>query len=58
VSRDFRPLVFHQTTPSGPLIHGLKFKKKQFEFAEIFDYEIAKFVVSGVNDTTDKIFLL
>jgi hypothetical protein len=24
VSRDFLPLVFHQTIPLGPLIHGLK----------------------------------
>jgi hypothetical protein len=24
LTRDFRPLVFHQTTPPRPLIHGLK----------------------------------
>jgi hypothetical protein len=34
LSQGFRPLIFfHQTTPSGPLLHG-------FVFEEIFDYEI------------------
>jgi hypothetical protein len=37
---------FHQITPSGPLIHGLK------PFF-IFDYEIDFLVVSAANDTAD-----
>jgi hypothetical protein len=48
---------FHQTIPSGPLTHGLKpfciFNFFSFVSAEIFDYEIDFFVVSGVNDTAD-----
>jgi hypothetical protein len=38
----------HQTTPFGPLTCLFAYG---FVFAEIFDYEINFFVVSGVNDT-------
>jgi hypothetical protein len=38
--------VFHQTISSAPLLHGLSLLEYGFEFAEIFDYEIANFVVT------------
>jgi hypothetical protein len=52
VSRDFLKSGFlHQTTPSWPLIHGSEaFFEYGCKFADIFDYVIANFVVSGVND--------
>jgi hypothetical protein len=41
---------FHQTTPPGTLIQGLK-PFWIFVFTEKFDFEIADIVVRGVNDT-------
>jgi hypothetical protein len=42
---------FHQTTSPRPLIHGIKNFAYGLEFAKIFDFEIADFGHSGVNDT-------
>jgi hypothetical protein len=43
---------YHQTTPSGPLIHVGLFAYR-FEFAKKFDFKIADF---DVNDTADHNF--
>jgi hypothetical protein len=49
VSRDFRPLVFfHQTIPSGPLIHGLKPFRIRLRIREVIRQSRC---LSGVNDT-------
>jgi hypothetical protein len=47
---------FYQPTPPGTLIYWLKpfWIYCRFVFAEKFDFEIADFVVSGVNDTAKK----
>jgi hypothetical protein len=46
VSRDFRPLVFSSNNPTWAPYFAYC-----YEFAKIFDYEIADFGTSGVNDT-------
>jgi hypothetical protein len=52
VSQDFRPLVFFiKQSHLGPWLTGLSLFAYGFEFAKIFDYEIADFCNSGVNDT-------
>jgi hypothetical protein len=43
-AQDFKPLLFHQTTSSGPLIHDL-------EFAKIFEYKLVDLYNSGVTVT-------
>jgi hypothetical protein len=35
---------FHQTTPSGPLIQGIKPFWDTIRFTKTFDYEIVEFV--------------
>jgi hypothetical protein len=51
VSRDFRPLVFfHQTIPSGPLIHGLKHFRIWLRIHKVIWSHIRKCSPSGVID--------
>jgi hypothetical protein len=53
VSRDFRPLFFHQTIPPGPLSRRLKPFAYGFDFAKIFD----DFSTSCVKDTAEALTL-
>jgi hypothetical protein len=63
-SRDSRPLVvFCQTVPPSPLIHGLKrFRIEIFLFSEVFDYENSQlsilFYCHGVDKFPYGCFLL
>ena len=38
VSQDFRPLFFHDSYPSGPLITGWNIFEFGYDFAEIFEF--------------------
>jgi hypothetical protein len=42
---------FHQAIPTGALINGLMPLAYGFKMAKIFEYEIADFGTSGINDT-------
>jgi hypothetical protein len=59
VSRDFRHLgCFIKQLHLGPWSTEKSIFEYRFELAEIFDYEIADFVVTGVNDTVDQQFFV
>jgi hypothetical protein len=51
VTRFLISVFFHQSTSPRPLIHGTSLFAYGFEFAKIFNFEIAGFGLSGVNDT-------
>jgi hypothetical protein len=52
MSRDFRPLVFSSNNfPKAPDTRVKSLFAYGLEFAKIFDFEIADFRLSGVNDT-------
>lgn len=55
---DFRPLIFLEAAPNGPITHNLHSFKFGFEFAEIIEKEDVSavpetFGISGVQGSAD-----